>query len=246
MQETAPSTESVAKFAPVGSKVFEDLVRIDQETIRVMLIDDHQIMREGLASLLERFEDLEVVGQGSCLSQCLDLIAQEEPEIIITDLTMNGVSPFELSNTLNKLGRRIHLLYLVSSVTDANLERGLEAGAAGFISKTESIEGILSAIRTVHEGKKYFSEDIKVRLISRYSFDPSQGAYSPRRSLLSPREVEVLCCVAKGMKAKNIGKSLHITAKTVERHKSNIMAKLGLHSQVDLATYAIREGYVAA
>jgi DNA-binding NarL/FixJ family response regulator len=244
MQEMAPSTESVAKFAPVASKVFEELVKMDQETIRVMLIDDHQIMREGLASLLEKFDELEVVAQSSSLSESLDLIAQEEPEIIITDLTMNGVSPFEMSNEINKLGRRIHILYLVSAVTDNNLERGLEAGAAGFISKSESISGILSALRTVHEGRKYFSEDIKKRLISRYSFDPSQGAYSPRRSLLSPREVEVLCCVAKGMKAKNIGKSLHITAKTVERHKSNIMAKLSLHSQVDLATYAIREGYI--
>lgn len=244
MQETVPNSEFVVKSAPVASKVLNELVKMDQEVIRVMLIDDHQIMREGLVALLERSDDLDVVGQGSSLTECLDLIAQEEPDIIITDLTTNGVSPFELSNTLNKLGRKINILYLVSSVTDNNLERGLEAGAAGFISKSESISGILAAIRSVHEGKKYFSEDIKGRLISRYSYDPTQSSYSPRRSLLSPREVEVLCCVAKGMKAKNIGKSLHITAKTVERHKSNIMAKLGLHSQVDLATYAIREGYI--
>jgi two-component system response regulator NreC len=246
MQEMVPPSEIVAKSAPVASRVLDGLVKMEQEAVRVLLIDDHQIVREGLVALLEKFEDMDVVGHGACVEDCLDLIAQEEPDLIITDLTSNGVSPFELANSIGKLGRKIPVLYLVSSVTENNLERGLEAGAAGFISKNESIAGILSAIRQVSEGKKYFSEDIKDRLISRFSFDPSQSFYSPRRSLLSPREVEVLCCVAKGMKAKDIGKSLHITAKTVERHKSNIMAKLGLHSQVDLATYAIREGYICA
>jgi two-component system response regulator NreC len=246
MQETVPTSDLAAKSAPVAGRVLDGLARMEHDTVRVLLIDDHQILREGLVALLEKFEDMDVVGHGASITECAEMIAQEEPDLIITDLTSSGVSPFELANAVSKLGRKIPILYLVSAVTDSNLERGLESGAAGFVSKGESIAGILSAIRMVSEGKKYFSEDIKGRLISRYSYDPSQSYYSPRRSLLSPREVEVLCCVAKGMKAKNIGKSLHITAKTVERHKSNIMAQLGLHSQGDLAPDAIREGYISA
>ena len=93
-------------------------------------------------------------------------------------------------------------------------------------------------------GEKYFSQEIKERILSKDAHNVGGEVYVSRRNLLSPRELEVLCCVARGMKAKVIGKTLHITAKTVERHKSNIMAKLGLHSQVDLALYAVREGYI--
>ena len=136
------------------------------------------------------------------------------------------------------------MLFFVKDITDSSIEQGLRCGAYGFITKSESIEGIMSAIRKAKEGTKYFSEEIRNRIIANHSIDPNHDNYAPRRSLLSPREIEVLCCVARGMKAKVIGKTLHITAKTVERHKSNIMAKLGLHSQVDLAIYAIKEGYV--
>lgn len=216
----------------------------DRATIKVLLIHEHTILREGLVSILERFKDMQVLAR-SCEQAQDDAPEQSfQPDVIITDFSMDGAGPFELARKIKLQQPKAQILFLVNQVTDGNLERGLLAGASGFLAKNESVEGILAAIRQVHVGKRYFSEDIKKRLVSRHSYDPNQSSYTPRRALLSPREIEVLCCVAKGMKAKNIGKNLHITAKTVERHKSNIMAKLGLHSQVDLAIYAIKEGYV--
>ena len=109
-------------------------------------------------------------------------------------------------------------------MTDRQLEKALKIGVSGFISKMEPISGILQAISQVKDGHKYFSQDIQKTYFSKNMI--KDDCYMTRRVLLSPREIEVLCCVAKGMKAKVIGKNLHITAKTVERHKSNIMAKL--------------------
>lgn len=222
----------------------------DKGSIKIVLLHDHVVLRDGLESLLTRQKELDVYCHDSPSPQPTDTPFTWnfpdgfKPDILITDFAMEGLSPFELARRAKADIPGIQIIFLVSRCTDGNLERGLMAGASAFLSRNESIEGIITAIKQVQTGQKYFSDDIKKRLVSRHSYDPGQNSYTPRRALLSPREIEVLCCVAKGLKAKNIGKSLHITAKTVERHKSNIMAKLGLHSQVDLAIYAIKEGYV--
>jgi len=247
-----PEPVSASQFAS-GEEAYDGnaakkLPSSEKSMIRILLVHDHVILRDGLASLLARQKELDICAFHSAPVYDSDfdwnLGSGFVPDILMTDFALEGVSPFELARRVRGEFPKIQIMYLVSRCTDGNLERGLMTGASAFLSRNESVDGIITAIRQVHTGKKFFSDDIKKRLVSAHSYDPGQNTYTPRKALLSPREIEVLCCVAKGLKARSIGKNLHITAKTVERHKSNIMAKLGLHSQVDLAIYAIKEGYV--
>jgi DNA-binding NarL/FixJ family response regulator len=140
------------------------------------------------------------------------------------------------------------IVFLTAHNTDVNVERALASGAAGFVTKSESLTAIVTALREVTAGRApYLSDDVRARMIVGVK-STSAGAptVASRKSLLSPREVEVLCCVAQGQSAKQIASVLTISSKTVERHKSNIMAKLNLHTQVDLTRYAIREGIISA
>lgn len=238
------SKQSLPNSDPFDASNSEMNSRLIKNTIKIILIHDSNILREGLISLFTKFKDIEVLAHSGDTINGMHLISEHQPDVLLTDFAIDGISSFELTKHIKLQHPKTQILFLLSQITDSNIERGLVSGASGFLSKNETIEGISNAIRYVHMGKKYFSEEIKKRLVSRNSYDPQQHSFTPRRALLSPREIEVLCCVAKGLKAKNIGKNLHITAKTVERHKSNIMAKLGLHSQVDLAIFAIKEGYI--
>ncbi|MFK7827776.1 MAG: LuxR C-terminal-related transcriptional regulator [Oligoflexales bacterium] len=244
MPDSVPSSQAISTEENYDGAAARTIESNEHGAIRVLLVNDHILLREGLVSLLEKFKDINVVAHCGDANHGFQYADEHNPDVVITDFSMDSASPCELARRIKHQRPKSQIIFMISQVTDGNLERGLMSGASGFLSKDETLEGIINAIRFVHMGKRYFSEEIKKRLVSRHSYDPNQSIYTPRRALLSPREIEVLCCVAKGMKAKDIGKSLHITAKTVERHKSNIMAKLGLHSQVDLAIYAIKEGYV--
>jgi DNA-binding NarL/FixJ family response regulator len=241
-EATVNYSRSVGAYQPIASEADE----VTSSKIKMLLVDDHVLLRQGLSSMLSDSSEVKVVGQCGDTRSGIYMIERLKPDIAFVDLNMSGVSPFELVRRARVLHPSCKVIFLAQNSTDSNLEQGLDSGAWGFISKTETIEGIIKAIQYVFMGEKYFSSEIKKRILSRETqqSDVGTNTYVSRRNLLSPRELEVLCCVARGMKAKSIGKTLHITAKTVERHKSNIMAKLGLHSQVDLALYAVREGYV--
>lgn len=232
------------KNSASGSNYLRKESLAPSQKVKVLVVDDYEVFREGLVSLLKKSPNVEVVGECADTRTGIQTIDQIHPDVVLVDISMPGTSPFELAKRTKVLSPSTKVLFCIRDVTDSNIERGLEAGGLGFISKSETFAGVQEALVKAYEGEKYFSADIKTRVIAKHSYDPNYNSYTPRRSLLSPREIEVLCCVARGMKAKNIGKTLHITAKTVERHKSNIMAKLGLHSQVDLAIYAIKEGYI--
>lgn len=214
--------------------------------IKVIVVDDHEVVREGLVTMINTQPDLEVVGDCSDAEAALSLISDTNPDVVMSDISMPGLSPFEMVKRSKEQNPSLNVLFLTAYSTDGNLERALRAGGTGFITKVEPMNTIFEAIRTVSRGEKYFSEEIRERVIKQGENEAKgeDDQMVVRRELLSPREVEVLCCVARGLTAKQIATSLHISAKTVERHKSNIMSKLGIHSQVDLARYAIREGLI--
>lgn len=216
------------------------------KTIKVVMVDDHEVVREGLVTVLNTQPDMEVVGDCSDAETALQIIADKKPDIVMSDISMPGLSPFEMVKRSKEQNENLRVLFLTAYNTDGNLERALRAGGSGFITKVEPMNIILEAIRKVASGESYFSKEVHDRIVGSQTTEPKdEDDFTVRRELLSPREVEVLCCVARGLTAKQIANTLHISAKTVERHKSNIMAKLGIHSQVDLARYAIREGLIA-
>ena len=218
------------------------------ETIKVVVVDDHEVVREGLVTMINTQTDMEVIGNYGDADTALEVIKDETPDLIMSDISMPGLSPFEMVKRSKEQNPQLKVLFLTAYSTDGNLERALRAGGSGFITKVEPMNIILQAIRTVSSGEKFFSDEVQGRIVGSQCKNLDETGdedLTVRRELLSPREVEVLCCVARGLTAKQIANTLHISAKTVERHKSNIMAKLGIHSQVDLARYAIREGLIA-
>ena len=216
---------------------------------KVVLIDDHEIVRLGLSQIINAEPDFEVVGQCSEAQGGLALINQQHPDVVVVDINMPGNSAFEMAQVALRQFPALKIIFLTAHNSDANVERSLAAGAAGFITKSESLSAIVTALREVTTGHQpYLSQDVRTRMVSgiRGAAVSGQQHFASRKSLLSPREVEVLCCVAQGQSAKQIATVLAISSKTVERHKSNIMAKLNLHTQVDLTRYAIREGMILA
>jgi DNA-binding NarL/FixJ family response regulator len=220
---------------------------------RIVLIDDHEIVRLGLSHVINAEKDLEVIAQSGDAQSGLHEILSHKPDIAVVDINMPGMNVFDMVRTALVQMPQLKVIFLTAYSTDSNVEKALSAGASGFVTKSESLGNIVIAIREVLAGHTpYLSSDVKQRmvLLGRISKDATTEAIaksmSSKKNLLSPREVEVLSCVARGQSAKQIAGTLHISAKTVERHKSNIMSKLSLHTQVDLTRYAIREGIISA
>lgn len=217
---------------------------------RVVLIDDHEIVRAGLSTVIGAEPDLMVVDQTSDAQSGMRSIETHKPDVVVVDINMPGSSSFDMAQAAIRIFPNIKIIFLTAFSSDSNLERAMQCGAAGFITKSESLTTIVAAIREVLNGNTPFlSSDVRQRaIVSPHvagSLMSTNSAVSARKSLLSPREQEILCCVAQGQSAKQIAQLLTISAKTVERHKSNIMTKLHLHTQVDLTRYAIREGMIA-
>jgi DNA-binding NarL/FixJ family response regulator len=225
-------------------------VSLPADKIRLVIIEDHAVVRDGLAAMINTQIDMEVVGSCGDPQRGLELILQLEPSIVITDISMPDGAPFDMVRNAKEQLPDVKVVFLTGFTTDSNLEKALRAGGDGFMSKSEPIQNIIEGLREVHSGGTFFSREIRDRLVK--GNRPISGAeagmngdLTVKLELLSEREVEVLCCVARGLSARQIAGALHISAKTVERHKSNIMAKLAIRTQVDLARFAIREGLVA-
>jgi DNA-binding NarL/FixJ family response regulator len=218
---------------------------------RVILIDDHEIVRAGLSAVINAEPDLLVVGQQSDAQSGLASIETHKPDVVVVDINMPGASVFDTVQSALRSLPNLKVIFLTAFSSDSNLERAMQCGASGFITKSESLSTIVNAIREVVAGRQpFFSDDVRGRIISSPRANGASAlnqmsSIAARRSLLSAREQEILCCVAQGQSAKQIATLLNISAKTVERHKSNIMTKLHLHTQVELTRYAIREGMIA-
>jgi DNA-binding NarL/FixJ family response regulator len=218
-----------------------------QKKKKIVLIDDHEIVRLGLTQVINADSGLEVVAQSGDAQTGLSQIMALEPDVAVVDIQMPGPSVFEMIEQATKLQPKLKIIVLSAHQTGINVDRSMTAGASGFLTKSESLTTIARAIHAVLSGDlPFLSQEIQDRLNNLGRGVESKTLGQPPRGLLSPREVEVLCQVAKGQSAKQIGHTLHISAKTVERHKANIMTKLSLHTQVDLTRYAIREGLISA
>jgi DNA-binding NarL/FixJ family response regulator len=226
-----------------------------REKLKVLVIDDHEIVRNGLVTMINSQIDMAVVAQCTDASSGYSEILLQKPDVVVTDISMPGLSPFEMVDKAKDNLPQLKVVFLTAFSTDGNIARCMRAGGSGFVTKIDPITTILDAIREVMKGEAYYSDEAKKLFVEKPHQETSENnglsngggpvELMVRKELLSPREVEVLCCVAKGSTAKQIADTLKISAKTVERHKSNIMSKLEIHSQVDLARYAIREGLVA-
>ena len=210
-------------------------------SIKIILAEDHKIVRDGLKTLLENEEDMEVIAETEDGRTAVKLAKQLFPDVIIMDITMPDMNGIDATRDVLKEAPGVKVIAL-SMHSDRRFVTGmLEAGASGYLLKDCAFEELARAIKTVMADQTYLSPRVADIVIDRYirkSAESDSSAYS----VLTPREREVLQLLAEGMSTKEIAFHLNVSIKTVETHRRNIMDKLDIHNITDLVKYAIREG----
>jgi DNA-binding NarL/FixJ family response regulator len=208
---------------------------------RILLADDHAIIRQGLCSLLEKQQDIEVVGAVEDGRKALELVREIKPDIVIMDISMPNLNGIDATRKI--VGEMDNVKVIALSIHSSRrfVTEMLKTGASGYILKECLFNELLDAIQTVRKGGIYLSPRITGVVVDDYVKRLS-GEYQPESPTLSTREREVLQLLAEGKSTKEIALHLHVSAKTVESNRRNIMDKLSIHSVAELTKYAVREG----
>jgi DNA-binding NarL/FixJ family response regulator len=212
---------------------------IGRKTIRILIVDDHPIVREGLVARIARQPDLVVCGEAEDVSGALELVSTARPDLVIVDLSLKSGQGLDLIKKISAGWSSTKML--VSSMYDESLyaERTLRAGALGYVNKQEMSEKIIDAIRCVLDGKIYLSQRMTERLLQRAVGSAPQLGPSPIETL-SDRELEVFKLIGKGRTTRQIAAELHLSVKTVETHRENIKSKLNVPNSVELSREAVQ------
>ncbi|MBW2149486.1 MAG: response regulator transcription factor [Deltaproteobacteria bacterium] len=209
--------------------------------IRILLADDHKIMREGLCSLLEKQNEMEVVAQAENGRMTVKLTRELAPDVVIMDVAMPDLNGIEATQQIISEFPSVKVIAL-SMYSDRQTVKGmLRAGASGYLIKDSAFEELAQGIRAVLANRIYLSTKITDVVVKDYARQVSKDKRSAF-SLLTPREREILQLLAEGKSVKQIASSLHLSVNTVNTHRAQVMTKLDLHSIVELTKYAIREG----
>lgn len=207
--------------------------------IRVFLVDDHPIVRQGVRMLVNQEADMEVCGEAESASDALVEIARTKPHVALVDLSLKDSSGLELIKDLRI--RQPELAILVLSMRDESFyaERVFRAGAMGYIPKDEGSERVVEGIRKVHAGEMFVSERLSAKMISRFVGN-KPGAGTSAADVLSDRELEVFEMIGKGLTTRQVARKLHLSIKTVESHREHIKEKLKLSNATELLKNAIQ------
>ena len=211
--------------------------------IRVLIADDHAVVREGLRAFLALQDDVEVVGEAGDGEEAVQAVVRLEPDVALVDLVMPRVDGIEAIRRLRERAPAVRAIVLSSFVDDDKLFPAIRAGAAGYLLKDVQPQELVGAIRTVHDGGTLLHPTVVEELVREVSRD---GAVATAPNPLTAREREVLALVARGRANKAIAFELGVAEKTVKTHVSNILGKLGLTDRTQAALYAVREGLVDA
>jgi DNA-binding NarL/FixJ family response regulator len=210
-------------------------------SIKVLIADDHQIMREGLRSMLEQEHDIQVLGEAEDGRMIQRLARELLPDVIIMDVAMPDLNGIEATRQIVAEFPKVKIIALSMHDDRRFVLNMLKAGAVGYMLKDCAFKDLAKAIRVVMSHKIYLSHEVADIVVKDYLSSPQHGESSAFH-LLSPREREVLQLIAEGKTSALIGESLHISVKTVETHRQQIMVKLKIRSVAELTKYAIREG----
>ena len=210
-------------------------------SVKVLLVDDHAIIREGLRSLLEKQPDMEVVADVDDGRRAVEMVRELSPDVVIMDVTMPRLGGIEATRQITSESPSVKVIALSIHSKRRFVADMLQAGAAGYILKECLFDELVQAIHAVCEGGRYLSPSITDVVVNDYVKRLSSDEESPLRSLTG-REREVLQLVAEGKSTKEIAIELHVSTKTIEANRRQIMEKLSMHSVAELTKYAIREG----
>jgi two-component system response regulator NreC len=215
---------------------------METKRIRVLLAEDHTIVRQGIAALLGTESDMEVVGEASNGLEAIALAKRLSPDVIIMDIGMRQLNGLEATREIKKLFPSMKILVLTMYDNEEWIFQILRAGASGYLIKDSAMTDLTSALRAVYQGDSYLSPSISKMVIEEYIRKAESGEKKGVENLLSGREREILQLIAEGNSIPQISNLLCISKKTVEAHKTHIMEKLNIHDKVGLIKYAIRSG----
>ena len=214
--------------------------------IKLVLVDDHQLVRDGVKVMLMNVADIEIVGEAADSSELFELLKTIQPDIIMMDISMPEHSGIEVTEIIKKQGLKVKVIMLTADVSDAAVFDSLKAGALGYLPKNAKRDEILQAIYKVNEGEEYIAESITNAVLKTYISKARNLNYiDPIRNIeLSKREIEIVELFSEGLSYKEIANRLYISTRTVESHKNNILEKLELKTIVDMVKYAIKNGII--
>lgn len=212
-------------------------------SIRILLVEDHAMVREGLKAVLEKEHDLMVVGQAATGYQAVEAVAQTAPHVVVMDVALPDLNGIEATCQILKTHPQTKIVGISASASQDYLNGMLQAGASAYLLKRSAAEELVQAVRLAVQGKTFLSPEIAGTVVDEHvrSHVParSNGA---RSASLTSRERELLQLLAEGNTAKEMANTLHVSVKTIETHRRNVMQKLRLHSVAKLTKYAVREG----
>lgn len=206
---------------------------------RILLVDDHELMREGLRSILEREDGVQIVGEASSGREAVVLSRTLEPDVVVMDVGMKDLNGIDATRQIRTELPKVQVIALSSHSDRRYVSAMLEAGACGYLLKANASSDLRKALKASRQGKSYLCAEVTKGVVDASLHGPRSGV---EPSLLSEREREVLQLLAEGLSSPQIGKRLYIATVTVETHRRSIMRKLDLHSVADLTKWAISEG----
>ena len=211
--------------------------------IRVLVVDDHTIVRDGICALLALAGDIEVVGEAGNGSEALKMVKELQPDVVLMDIAMPIMGGLEATRKIRKGFPGTRVLVLTQYDDKEYVFPVIEAGASGFLSKTGASSELSSGIRSVYRGDSSLSPSVAKLLVEAYQHDGVRASHDPHEQL-TDRERDVLRLVAEGHTTQEIADMLVVSPKTVEGYRTNLMAKLGIHNRVELVKYALRKGII--
>jgi NarL family two-component system response regulator LiaR len=210
--------------------------------IKVLLVDDHGVVRQGLRTYLDLFEDINIVGEAANGIEAIDRVNENKPDIVLMDLVMPEMDGIEATRKIMTIHPDIKIIVLTSFSDDDKVFPAIRSGAAGYLLKDISPPDLRKAIQSVHKGETHLHPEITKKLMNQFVTPKVEAEV--KTDELTPREIEVLQLIAEGLSNKELAQDLSISEKTVKTHVSSILGKLQLEDRTQAAIYAYKHGFV--
>jgi DNA-binding NarL/FixJ family response regulator len=215
------------------------------QKIRVLVVDDHTIVRDGISALLSLAGDIEVVGEANNGNEALKMVSALNPDVVLMDIAMPIMGGLEATRRISKEYPKTKVLVITQHDDKEYVFPVLESGASGLISKAGASSELAAGIRSVYKGDSFLSPSVAKLLVENFQNTSGERSQKDPYNTLTGREREILKLLAEGYSTQEIAEMLVITPKTVEGHKTNLMSKLGIHNRIDLVKYALRKGIIS-
>ncbi|KMY69132.1 hypothetical protein AAU61_06370 [Desulfocarbo indianensis] len=212
--------------------------------IRVLIADDHSVVREGIREILNKEPDIEVVGEAADGLEALEMVRAAKPQVVLLDIGMPGISGLEAVSLILETSPECSVVVLTMHSKESMIHRVLDSGALGYVLKASPVSDVIEAVRAANRGEYFLSSKIKAEVVGAYIDSRREKPPVKGYDLLSEREQQIFRLVAEGNSTNQIAEILSVSPKTVEKHRTNIMKKMGLKDRLDLVKMAIRLGII--